>query len=228
MRDWRIALVETHSRLFHSRVGEFIALHRYPNCGDGWRALLECACERIDDALVGGDLFVARQIGEKQGTLRFYWSGELQSSSRSLILDAVSRAEARSHCTCEVCGELGFLYKSGPSFVTRCIVHSEGVRVPIKLGFADLHLVQRYADDRTRVDVCRYDRAADEFVEMASLSGVDDQGKAQRPSDVMKRFGSAAPKCTRQEWPLWAPQRRNHSSENRSHHYCRTASFNKR
>lgn len=95
MRDWRIALVETHSRLFHSRVGEFIALHRYPNCGDGWRALLECACERIDDALVGGDLFVARQIGEKQGTLRFYWSGELQRLSSGTTIKGVafSRAE---------------------------------------------------------------------------------------------------------------------------------------
>lgn len=229
MRNWRIALVETHPRLFHARVGKPIASHRYPNCGDGWRGLLECACKRIQDALGGGDTFVAREISEKRGTLRFYWSGELLTRSRSLIVDAVCRAEARSHCSCEVCGELGFLYTAGPSFMTRCIVHAEGDRVPIKPGFADVHLVQRYAGDRTQVDVCRYDRAADEFVEMPSMSEIDDQGTTQRPIDsVMVRFGSAASRCMRQVRPPWAPQRRNHSSENRSRHYCRAASFNKR
>jgi hypothetical protein len=59
-------------------------------------------------------------------------------------------------------------------------------------------------------------------------AGIDDQGKAQRSSDVMMRFGNAASKCTRQVRTLWAPQRRNHSTENRRHHSCRAASFNER
>jgi hypothetical protein len=169
MKDWRITLIESHPQLFRATAGKG-TLSLTPNCGDGWRGLLECACKRIEAALAEGDTFVAREVGQRLGTLRFYWSGKLRASSQSLIADAVCRAEARSHCTCEECGESGRLYRSEGVLMTRCIVHSRGVLVPFAPGFENAHLARQVVDGQTKVIACRYDRESDTFVELRSAS----------------------------------------------------------
>jgi hypothetical protein len=174
MRDWRIALVEAHPQLFHAPVGRPALSCGYPNCGDGWRDLLERACERIEIALSEQDTFAARGVTQMCGTLRFYWGGNIRASSQSLVADAICRAEARSHCTCEECGESGCLYRAPEGLMTRCILHAQGRLVPIQPGFENAHLVQQVIDGRMRVVARRYDRTTDAFVEFSlSLHGSD-------------------------------------------------------
>lgn len=66
--------------------------------------------QRFDEALAGGKRevseavpqFVAEQIKEKFGTLRFYYRGGDEYTN-----GVASMAEAMSGCTCEVCGKPG-------------------------------------------------------------------------------------------------------------------------
>lgn len=185
MRDWRIALMEAHPQIFDALTGKAAASRAYPKCGDGWRGLLERACARIESAMVGGDTFVVRQISQRLGTLRFYWSGKLGASSQSVIVDAVCRAEACSHCTCEECGARGRLYRAGRMLTTRCIVHAVGVLVPIDPAFENTHLIQKVLDGRTKVVACRYDRATDAFIEIACVSRNKDEVPRRHLEDVM-------------------------------------------
>lgn len=218
MKDWRITLIESHPRLFHAMAGKGI-LSQAPNCGDGWRGLLECACKRIEAALAESDTFVAREIGQRLGTLRFYWSGKLRVSSRSLIVDAVCLAEARSHCTCEECGESGRLYRSEGVLMTRCIVHARGVLVEIEPGFENAHLVPRVVDGHTKVLACRYDRKSDAFVELrsASLSRNGMSSWCFRDSMVASSEVDWL-RCTSRSHSVRTCQRRNYGRANRCLH----------
>lgn len=216
MEDWRIALIEAHPQVFHALPGKAAASRAYPRCGDGWRGLLERACATIESAIVGGDTFVARQISQRLGTLRFYWSGKLGTSSQSLIVDAVSRAEACSHCTCEECSAPGRLYRTGGTLMTRCIVHAIGVLVPIEPGFENVHLVQQVVDGRASVVACRYDRVADAFIEI----GCGSQNKEEVPGRYLEnvmgpRNGIDWLRCTKQGARLRASERRNYSRARR-------------
>lgn len=216
MVDWRIALIEAHPHVFHAVPGKAAASRAYPRCGDGWRSLLERACERIEGAIVGGDAFVARQITQRLGTLRFYWSGKLRTSSQSLIADAVSRAEACSHCTCEECGAPGRLYRGDRYLVTRCAVHAIGILVPIEPGFENVHLIQRLVDSRASIAACRYDRATDAFIEMGSGSQNKDEHSRQYPENLMgSRKGVDWLRCAKQGIRLRASDRRNYSRARR-------------
>jgi hypothetical protein len=171
MGDWRIALVGSHPQLFHPPAGRPDLSRAVPRCGDGWHDLLERACKRIEAALGEGETFSVREICQRRGTLRFYWSGKLRASSRAVIVDAVSRAEARSQCTCEKCGEEGRLYRTTAVMMTRCAMHARGHSIPTAPGFENAHLVQKAVDGDTKVVVCLYDRGADEFVEICSATG---------------------------------------------------------
>jgi len=42
---------------------------------------------------------------EKYATLRFYWEGALSPEANAKVEEIIDLAEARSACTCEVCGE---------------------------------------------------------------------------------------------------------------------------
>jgi hypothetical protein len=57
-----------------------------------------------------GGSFKATQIKEKYATLRFYWKGALSPEADAQVEEIIDLAEARSACTCEVCGEEGRLY----------------------------------------------------------------------------------------------------------------------
>jgi hypothetical protein len=70
VRDWRIDLVQNHPDLFHPLDGAS-ASQGYPECGEGWRDLLERACVRIEAAIAGDGTVWVRQIKEKFGNSAF-------------------------------------------------------------------------------------------------------------------------------------------------------------
>jgi Calcineurin-like phosphoesterase len=166
VKDRRDDLIEAHLRLFHPPAGAPEAAEGYPNCEEGWRDLLERACDRIEVAL-GRGVFKVLQIKEKFGTLRFYWSGDLSLEAEAKVEEAIALAQARSACTCEICGAEGRLYSRGGWRATACAKHAKGEAVPIKSGFENLRFVRGMVEGRIRIILCRrYDRAADTFVDM--------------------------------------------------------------
>jgi hypothetical protein len=177
----------------------------------------------IETALAQGDTFVAREISQRLGTLRFYWSGKLRASSRPLIADAVSRAEARSHCTCEECGELGRLYRSKGVIMTRCIMHARGGLVAIEPGFENAHLVQRVVDGHAKVVACRYDRATDAFIEIGMASHAKDQMFGRCPGSLTSGCEIAWFKCTSRRRSLQTCRRLNYGCAGGHLHKCRAA-----
>ena len=170
-RDWRIELMAAHPRLFR------VASQAYPECGEGWRDVLERACVRIEAALAEGDRFTAEDIKSKYGCVRFYWGGRLSDAAKAQVEEAIELAEARSGCTCETCGELGRLYDRGGWLETACAEHARGEPVPVKPGRENLRVVGRLVGDRLRIVSCRrYDREADSFADVDPLSvGIEEE-----------------------------------------------------
>jgi hypothetical protein len=139
----------------------------YPTCEQGWRDLLERACDRIEAALVAGGAFRVLEIKAKFGTLRFYWSGDLPDAAKAKVEEAMDLAVARSACTCEICGAEGRLYSRGDWLATACAQHASGEAVPIKPGFENVRIVRRIVEGRVRIIFCRrYDRASDTLVDV--------------------------------------------------------------
>jgi hypothetical protein len=176
MRDWRIELVLAYPELFHP-VGDPPAATGWPSVGDGWRDLLERACARIRAAVrADGGAFHATQIKEKYGTLRFYWEGALSREAEAAVDEATELAEARSACTCEICGAEGRLY--GPGWLTtRCTAHTEGRQpVEIKPHLQNVHIEGRIVGGQRVVRCRRYDRATDSFIEIPPGSlGIEEE-----------------------------------------------------
>jgi hypothetical protein len=173
-RDWRVELIEAYPKLFKAPAVGPERARGYPTCDEGWRDLLERACARIQAAVeAGGGSFTASQIKEKFGTLRFYWRGGV--SNRGEVEEAIDLAEARSACTCEVCGEEGRLHKSGGTWMTRCPAHAQGTAVDAEPGFENVVVARRLVGTRVHTSYRRYDRAADAFVEVEPGSTAIDE-----------------------------------------------------
>jgi hypothetical protein len=166
-RGWQADLIERHTRLFHAPAAGPEAAQGYPECGEGWRDLLDRACARIEAALAGGGTFTAEQIKEKYGTLRFYWSGRLPSEAEAKVEEAIDLAEARSACTWEICGAEGRLYSRGGWLATACPEHAQGEPAPVRPGFENLHIVRKFdARGLQTVSCRRYVRETDSFVDV--------------------------------------------------------------
>ncbi|MBR0707991.1 hypothetical protein [Bradyrhizobium liaoningense] len=176
VRDWRVELVEAYPDLFHP-VGDPPAAQGWPEVGDGWRDLLERACARIRAAVqANGGSFQATQIKEKFGTLRFYWDGSLSPEASVRVEEAIDLAEARSACTCELCGEEGRLYRSGSWLMTRCAQHAKGRPVETGPGLDNVHIVERIVGKRRDIRCRRYDRSTDSFVDVDPRTlGIEEQ-----------------------------------------------------
>jgi hypothetical protein len=105
--------------------------HFYPinfgfECGDGWADILVELCQKIEQYLKTmpkehADLFVALQVKEKFGTLRFYVS-QYDESIEALIVDA----EKKSARVCEQCGKPGTL-RGHAWFYTACDEHTHEI-----------------------------------------------------------------------------------------------------
>lgn len=163
-RDWREELVERHPSLF----GRLIERRGYPDCGEGWRDILNLTCIRIEAALdVCGHLQIDR-IRKRYGTLRIYWSGNISNAVRLGVEEAVALATARSACTCEVCGNEGRLYSHSGRRSTSCTQHARGDPVPIRTELENLHIVRVFASDglTSTISCWRYIRARDMFVDV--------------------------------------------------------------
>jgi hypothetical protein len=165
--DWRIELINAHRSLFRPPAKAPVIAQGYPNCGPGWRDVLNTACLRIRMALSAEEHVEIQQIKAKHGTLRVYWQGKLSTKSRIKVEEAVALMEARSACTCEACGQEGRLYRKGGAFMTRCKSHAQGEPVPVKHWLENIPLVRVGEIPDVRAFTCRrYDRASDSFVEI--------------------------------------------------------------
>ena len=129
-------LVEDYPDLFRPPAGALEAVEGSPECGAGWRDVLERACTRIRSALQDhGGSFRFTQIKEKYGSARLYWEGTLSKEAKAEIEEAIDLAEARSACTCEHCGKRGRLLDRGGWLATACDEHGRGEPVPDRAGF---------------------------------------------------------------------------------------------
>jgi hypothetical protein len=169
-RTWQDALVARHPALFNLTEHGRTSTPGWPTCGDGWRDLVETAVGRVAKAVAAvpaGSLRIV-QVKEKFAGLRLYWHGAgLSDEIRNAVDEAVALAEARSACTCEVCGAEGRLYNRGGWFATACPDHAQGDPVAIRPGRENIHIVRTIDAGRIRIKSCRrYDRAADKFVDV--------------------------------------------------------------
>ena len=159
MADWRDDLLQRHPQLFG---------RAYPSVGDGWRDLLERALARMAKIVAGerGARVQISQVKEKFGTLRLYYDESgLSDSASAEIEEAVELAEARSACTCDLCGSEGRLQSTGIWLSTRCRAHADGEAVPTAPGWENLLVKRGFVEGKFRVTSCRrYDRATDRFV----------------------------------------------------------------
>lgn len=98
----------------------FSAPLREIGCLPGWLDLIDELCRTLKTHLDKHPELPplqVRQVKEKFGGLRFYYSG-----GDAVCRDAVDRAQARSLSTCEVCGQIGTLGGEGWLRV-RCVDH---------------------------------------------------------------------------------------------------------
>ncbi|MCP3471814.1 hypothetical protein NLM33_25100 [Bradyrhizobium sp. CCGUVB1N3] len=161
--DWRIDLIEAHAALFRAPVGHPEQASGYPWCKVGWRDLLERLCQRIETALREGETVHFNQIKEKFAGLRCYWRGDVSPQTAAKIHEAVALAGARSACTCERCGAEGRLYNDNGIYMTRCVLHGQGMPVPSGPGQQNVHVVRLPTPSGFRLVARRYDREADRF-----------------------------------------------------------------
>jgi hypothetical protein len=172
VRDWRTDLIEAHPDLFDPLPDDPGVAQASPECGAGWQDLLERACARIRAAVqADGATFKFTQIKEKYGTARLYWEGALSPEADERVEEIIDLAEARSACTCEVCGAEGRLHCAGGWLMTRCAVHAQGDPVPEKPGWENVTISRVDARGGKTVIVKRrrYVRETDSFVEIDSL-----------------------------------------------------------
>jgi hypothetical protein len=176
---WREELMARYPNLFRVKLDDRIATLGFPEVGDGWRELVETAVGRIAAAMTAapsGSLRVV-QIKEKFGTLRLSWRGDgLSDAVKNAVREAVALAEARSACTCEVCGAEGRLYQSHGSFTTACTEHADGTIVASETGWENLHIARGYVGEKMGVFTYRrYVRETDSFVDVdPKLLGIEE------------------------------------------------------
>lgn len=167
---WQGELIARYPHLFNRTVRGETYAPGYPAVGDGWRDLVETAIRRIEDAVAVAPTasVTIEQIKEKFGCLRLYWNGQhLNETVQHAIKEAVALAEARSGCTCEICGNAGVLHDLNGWFATACADHARGVPVKVKAGFENMHIVRSFKRGRDPVVTCRrYDRGTDTFIDV--------------------------------------------------------------
>jgi len=136
----------SYPRLFHSatpRSDSYIQ--------PGWKALVDDLCLRLDETLTDeqAERFAVRQIKDKLGTLRFYFSfgcaaeqpytkspstctsqtarlvsGDRNAETAGKIRAAIEAAISRSNTTCSVCSQPGRMHDLSGLLSVRCDEHS--------------------------------------------------------------------------------------------------------
>jgi hypothetical protein len=163
-QDWHTDLAAAVPEFFVPRPGRLACV---PECGAGWGWIIDRCAFRIAAALDDRESFRFERIRQHQGSLRIYWGGRLSAAGEAAVREAIDLGEAASQCFCELCGAPGRLYRCNDVFQTRCAGHAEGVAVPIRLGFENLHLRQKVITGRVRVVVrSRYEPDLDRFIDL--------------------------------------------------------------
>jgi hypothetical protein len=178
-RDWRFDLRKTVPDFFHhplvsgrKQPARPVCL---PECGRGWRDIIDRCCARIEAALLERERFGFERIRERDGALRIYWGGRLTAASEAVVREAVDLAEARSICVCELCGAEGRLHRADGVLMSRCVRHAQG-RPAAPLGLQNLHLRQKTITGRLRVVVaCRYDPETDSFLDIDACTSAPEE-----------------------------------------------------
>jgi hypothetical protein len=170
-RSWQSDLVFRYSHLFHVIKQGHTYVPGFLEVDDGWCDLVETAVGRIAGAIAAAPSSASVtvvQVKSKYGTLRRYWRGaRLSKKAEHAIEDAVALAEARSACTCEVCGRAGVLHARGDWLVTACGDHARGKPVPVAGGFENLHIVRAFEAHHYPIASCsRYVRKTDSIVDV--------------------------------------------------------------
>ena len=137
--DWQTRLVHDHPRLFpdtrlvHTGDGPALSASGWPAVPDGWRAIVETACRRLDAILAAepdAELFI-HDVKEKYGGLRLAVTEIGLSETASAAMEqAVDLAEAHSFHVCEICGGPGQLSQHRGWYATRCETHADAF-VPV-------------------------------------------------------------------------------------------------
>lgn len=179
-RRWQDDLVARHPRLFNLTAYGRTFTPGFPEIGDGWRELVETGVGRIAAAIADAPsaTVTIEQIKSKYATLHLYWRGfRLSEKAEIAVQNAVALAEARSGCTCEVCGRPGALYSRGDWLATACTDHARGEPVPVAPGYENLHVVRSYRAGKAAVLVCRRNvRETDSFVDVDPASlGIEEE-----------------------------------------------------
>lgn len=167
---WQAELVERHRRLFGA-FADPTSARGYPTCGAGWQDVLDRCCVRIENALLEGDEFAIDEIKSKYATLRFDWIGNVPPATARKIDEAVNLAEARSACSCEVCGDEGGLYTNGGWLTTLCRSHASGQPVAVDPDLENLYVTRVFDECSVKIAACRrYLRDTDSFVDVDPAS----------------------------------------------------------
>lgn len=119
-------LCKDYPKIFANRNGDMTttAMCWGFECGDGWYPLIDMLCREIQwhldkNAKPGTPQFVASQVKEKFGTLRFYGDG-----GDERINNFIWFAESMSAITCETCGAPG--KRRGRGWIyTACDAHTK-------------------------------------------------------------------------------------------------------
>jgi hypothetical protein len=170
--DWRQTLIQHYPALFSRAVGGRKIISGYPTVGEGWQELVETAVGRIAAALAGAPSarITIVQIKEKFGAIRLYYHDQgLSAATAARVEEAVDLAEARSACTCEVCGRPGRMFNKQGWIATRCDRHAAAGAIPTEPE----GVLAKYAlVDGKWVMVARrkYDRKRDAFVDLPEES----------------------------------------------------------
>jgi len=119
-------LCKDYPKIFANRFGDMkeTAMCWGFDCGDGWYPLINRLCSEIQhhlnrNAKEGTPQFVASQVKEKYGSLRFYGDG-----GDNRINDFIWFAESMSTIMCETCGAPG--KRRGHGWIyTACDTHAK-------------------------------------------------------------------------------------------------------
>lgn len=164
--DWRTEIALAFPELFEPPRG-------LPECGGGWRYLIEDACTEIRKALETDQENTLKMILIKQrsGVLNIFWEGTLSARARTAVEQTIERAYIESARTCEVCGFEGRLYTCAGWLTTACTGHGKGKVAPWKRRDETVRVVQGTMVGKPQILSCRqYDREYDCFFDVAADS----------------------------------------------------------
>ena len=144
--------------------------------GPGWYQLMS---KLFDDLATvvrpTGERLLIRQIKEKFGTLRFYWSGPFDDPTSERISEAIELAEFRSEVTCETCGRRGRLMNAQGWLATNCDAHAKPGGRPVN---KDGPIVIRTSSPPKGVfEEVRYDPEADTVTRRAITRAEFERGR---------------------------------------------------